>query len=148
LAWAIFVDPSDMGITLMQTRDRLRGYELVDGRPISIRLRLPGQCTLFVLGCQVLFLSQLCTCHNEDKMREESGQAGEELSSKKEAPPYPIESAPRDGTIFLAIDRLGYAHLVWGDERGFFDQNDGDEYGELEWWAPIPRPLGQPPHKR
>ena len=63
-------------------------------------------------------------------------------------PLRPIASAPRDGTVILALDQLGWAHLVWGDERGFFDERDNDQYNDLEWWTPIPRPLGQKPQKR
>jgi hypothetical protein len=53
---------------------------------------------------------------------------------------YSIETAPRDGMVFLAFDYLGYPHIVWGDERGFFDEKDGTEFKglELKWWAPIP----------
>jgi hypothetical protein len=57
----------------------------------------------------------------------------------------PIDSAPRDGAVFLALDYLGYPHIVWGDDRGFFDEKDGDELKELKWWACIPPiPLDHP----
>ncbi len=49
-----------------------------------------------------------------------------------------IETAPRDGTVFMALCCLGHPHFVWGDERGFFDERDGEQHLELRWWMPIP----------
>lgn len=71
-----------------------------------------------------------------------SVQRGDDSNGKESIEPLlnRIETAPRDGTTFLALDRLGHPHIVWGDKRGFFDERDGDKCAELEWWAPIPRP--------
>lgn len=50
----------------------------------------------------------------------------------------PIATAPRDGTVFIGIDDLGYPHLIWGDERGFFDDATGEIRDDLRWWGLIP----------
>ncbi len=50
----------------------------------------------------------------------------------------PIETAPRDGLVFLALDDLGHPHIVWGDEQGFFEVAGGDECQSLVVWMKIP----------
>lgn len=50
----------------------------------------------------------------------------------------PIASAPRDGTVIIALNDLGYPYIVCWDENGFFDERDGSYRDGLEWWAPIP----------
>lgn len=56
----------------------------------------------------------------------------------KTCEPQPIGTAPRNGKIFLGLDYLGYPHIVWGDDRGFFDDRGGERCEGLEWWSPIP----------
>lgn len=50
----------------------------------------------------------------------------------------PIETAPRDGRIFVGLDDLGHPKLVWGDSRGFFSEETGDVCEHLSWWGPLP----------
>lgn len=51
----------------------------------------------------------------------------------------PIETAPRDKTIFVAFDDLGYPYLAWGDEDGFYNSAyAGDRLENLVWWGPLP----------
>lgn len=50
----------------------------------------------------------------------------------------PIAGAPRNGTVFIALDYLGYPQIVWGDERGFFSVFDGEKLDEIDWWSPVP----------
>jgi hypothetical protein len=46
--------------------------------------------------------------------------------------------APRDGTVFLALDDLGHPHTVWENKAGFVDEVDGGQRDDLQWWSPIP----------
>lgn len=56
----------------------------------------------------------------------------------------PIATAPRDGRIFVGLNDLGYPRLVWGDERGFFDEENGDACDDLRWWGPVPELPSEP----
>jgi len=67
---------------------------------------------------------------------EASARSG--IETTPETPWASLDTAPRDGTVFLALDYLGCIHFAWGDERGFFDERDGEQHRELRRWMPLP----------
>ncbi len=55
----------------------------------------------------------------------------------------PIESAPRDGTLILAVEKGGPILIEWesgGRNEGFWRDQDHYVHTEATHWMPLPEP--------
>jgi hypothetical protein len=75
------------------------------------------------------------SCPHSESLNPEATRLG-----SVDIPLFAMSCAPRDGTVFVAMNYLGYPVIVWGDERGFFDDHEGYLRDDLDYWFPIPRP--------